>query len=594
MIRSKVVYRNGTPYFSVDGEILPPCAYITYFEEHNEYRAFAENGFRLFSVSVTLASQPINTKSGFSPQRKGVFDRKGEADYSGVDAAIALILENCPDALIFPRIYMAMPQWWIEENPRETVPVPHDKRREALYSRKYREDGAAMLRELIGHFRSFFAADHIFGYQISGGNTQEWFHLDLNGSYHENALPYFNEYLTAKGLPPAEKLPDLEKLKGCAVVDDPLVTAYIRFANESAADTVAHFCRAAKEAVGREQIVGSFYGYALELDVFYALWGSHALAKLLDSPDIDFFSSPNSYVNDRAMGIDWPEMIPTGSLKLHGKMGFMELDIRTHLSKRPDEVRPDCDPYQTYHLAVWDGPPTEEESVWAVRKALAREITGKNGLWWFDMFGHWYATPALMAEMRRTLGVYAGLPARWESPAEVAVFVDETAYAEVGALHPTYRSCRKMRAPLGSTGVPYDLFLASDLDRIDWKNAAYKAVFFLIPGESAFVREASEKLRSLGVGTLAISAEKPLYTPGELADFYRQCGVFFYGEVGDVVYVGNGYAALHSAEAGKKRLRFPRVLRITDAVSGAVCTGDEVIFDCRKHETKLFKTEKTE
>lgn len=77
MKESKVIFQNGCPVLTVDGEKMPALAYITYFEENNDYELFAENGFRLFSVSVGLSNQPINAASGFTPHAGGVFDQKG-------------------------------------------------------------------------------------------------------------------------------------------------------------------------------------------------------------------------------------------------------------------------------------------------------------------------------------------------------------------------------------------------------------------------------------------------------------------------------------------------------------------------------------
>ena len=198
MKTSKIILKNQNPVLQIDGEEFPSCAYITYFEERNDYKAFAERSFRIYSISISFADQPINTASGFKPYLGGVFDEKGKADFSVVDNSIKEILKACPYAYIFPRIYVCMPQWWIDENPTETVDVPRGKKREIIFSHKFRTDAAKMLKDLIEHLKSCPESDHIFGYQISGGNTQEWFNLDLKGSYCENSLYYFNEYLKKK------------------------------------------------------------------------------------------------------------------------------------------------------------------------------------------------------------------------------------------------------------------------------------------------------------------------------------------------------------------------------------------------------------
>ncbi len=420
MRESKVVYENGRGFLLVDGKAVAPVAYITYFDELNDYKAFADAGYRLFSVPVALAGQAINPLSDFRPHAGGVFDVKGEENFTFADQAVKRILDACPDALIFPRFYVAMPDWWIRENPTETVPVKHGLVREALYSHRFRENAAYMIRRLIEHYKKSPFADSIIGYQISGGKTEEWFHLDISGSYCENALPYLSSFLGRE----VKSLPSLAPLEEEGPIVDPDLLDYIRFANESVAETVAQLCRAAKEAVDGKQIIGAFYGYTMEVN--RPLYGTHALKKLLDCPYIDFFSSPLSYTKGRALGIDWPDMQPMASLRLHEKLCFSECDIRTHLSVYPNKVRPGCDPYNVYEIPLWLGPDTEEGSVSAMRKSWTRQIAFGGALWWLDLFGKWYDSPRLMEEAARARAF--GDPKRqigFDAPCQIALFTDE-------------------------------------------------------------------------------------------------------------------------------------------------------------------------
>lgn len=591
-MHSKIEAIGGLPYLVAGEERVPACAYITYFEENNDYEGFAKNGYRLFSVPITLSNQAINTTSGFLSHRGGVFDVKGKPDFSLVDESVRLIVQACPNALIFPRIHVTMPDWWLEEHPTETVPVSYGKKREALYSERFRNDATEMLLELIAYFKSFPYADHIVGYQISGGNTQEWFHLDLNGSFHKNALPYFNHYLKEKGLPPVSVLPDVEALKKSVAVQDPLQREYVRFANDSVSRLVEHLCKKVKEAVDFQQIVGVFYGYTMEIS-HRPLWGSHSLTRLLYSPYIDFFSSPSSYAGKRALGVDWPDMMPVSSLALHKKMRFIECDIRTFLTKSPNESRPNCDPHHVYTSAVWAGPPTEDLSVSAVRKSLARQLTHGHGLWWFDMFGHWYDSEKLMAEMRRSLALFSEAKTRTplQFSKEIAVFLDENAYATVGEEHPAFLSVREMRIPLGASGAPYDVFLIGDFHRLDWNASPYKAILFLIPGKSPEAEKAKAFLAERKIPFLSISDKKAFFSTEELQAFYRESGVFLYCHSQDVVYVGNGFACLHAATAGTKTIRFPQALRCTDLITAKEYRTDRLTLPYRLFETKLFRIE---
>lgn len=589
MIKSEMKMRNGAPVLVVDGKPVSPCAYMTYFDERNDYSRFAEASFRVFSVSLSLSSQPINTASGFMPYAGGVFDTNAHPDFSFADDPVRRLLAACPDALIFPRLYVCMPEAWIEKNSADTVPVPHAKRRESLYSDRFRADASAMLRTLISHMEEAPYADHIIGYQISGGNTQEWFHLDLNASTSPDALPFFNRWRARRHLPPVEALPSLSPLADDGMIGDGVLTDYLRFASEEVAVTVETLCKTAKETVGGRKIVGVFYGYTAE--VTDPLWGTHALAALLDSPYIDFFSAPNSYMDGRALGGDWPDMQPTASIRRHGKVCFIECDVRTFLTRSPDESRPGSDPLHYYTQKVWAGPPTQELSVWAIRKSLAAQLVRGHGLWWFDMFGHWYASEALMAEMRRSLALFdrrgSGSPAVF--PVQTAVFLDETVYARVGKKHPAANAPYCLRKTLGYCGVPYDMVLLSDADVSEEKDCPYKAVIFNLTYEDETVERLTAHLRARGAAVLRITESVP--DVDELRAFLAAAGVFLYGESGEVTYVGNGFAAVHAAHEGEKVLRFPRAVRLTDAETGEETVGEIFRFSCKQYETRLFLAE---
>lgn len=544
MTESRIINQNGNSVFEINGKVFPPCAYITYFEERNDYKRFTDAGYRLFSVTVSFATQPINTLSEFMPYYGGVFDKKGEPDFSAADESIRLILKDCPDAYIFPRVYAGMPQWWIDENPTEVNPVQHNKVREALYSEKYRKDASKMLRQMIEHFENADYADRIFAYQITGGNTQEWFHFDKNGGYHENALPYFNEFLKSK-------YPELYPLDALPEIDE----KYLEFANESVADTIEYLCKAAKQAVDFKKIIGVFYGYTME--VTSALWGTHKISKLLDSENIDFFSSPNSYAFSRALGEEWGDMMPVDSIRLHGKFCFIENDIRTHLSKSPRDSRTGCDPHDTYITAVWDGPPTEELSVAALKKSFARQLTHKHGLWWFDMFGYWYSSDKMMNEMKNYLETYSTLSGA-DTDTEVAVFIDETMYYRLNEKLPVAKCAKEMRYSIAKSGVPYHIYLIEDFETLVKQGFDYKAVVFAIPDDSALVSDAVSYCDENSVSYLKFNSEKYGYTPEQYRDFFKKSGVWCYIETDDIFYIGNGFFAIHATEAGEKNVHFPQ------------------------------------
>ena len=148
-----------------------------------------ETNYKIFFVNISFTGLPINNVTGFSPFLSGVFE--GDVpDYEEFDGVVHKILSSCPDALIFPRINVAMPRKWIEENPSECVGTPTGIR-EALCSEKYLRDGAELLKKMLSYFRSADYKDSIAGYQLCGGTTQEWMHHDMAGSFSEKRFEKF-------------------------------------------------------------------------------------------------------------------------------------------------------------------------------------------------------------------------------------------------------------------------------------------------------------------------------------------------------------------------------------------------------------------
>ena len=184
---------------------------------------------------------------------------------------------------------------------------------------------------------------------------------------------------------------------------------YCLFCNLGVAESLDYFASIVKEETNHTQIVGSFYGYTFESNNT-VLFGSHGLRRLLDSPNLDFFSSPNAYTQNRAFGIDWADMVPVDSLKLHGKLAFIECDIRTYLTTSIQSARPGRYPDDIYKTAngtsVWEGPSTAELSREALRKCFAHQISKASAVWWFDMWGGWYHDPLLMAELKSMKEIY--------------------------------------------------------------------------------------------------------------------------------------------------------------------------------------------
>lgn len=571
---SKLVFRAGRPFLSTERSERPFLAYMTYFTENARYEDFAAEGYHLYSVCCYFTSLPINPWSGFTPARRGIFDRKGAPDYSEFDADVKDLLKKDPEALFFPRIYLSMPAWWVAENPTELVPTQaNPEGREMLFSEKYREDGAALLREFIAHVRRSEYADAVIGYQVSGGCTQEWLHFDWHGSFCENAYPYFCKYMEEKQKGSTREMTRERFLAKEYFAD------YTRFANDAVADTVEHFASVCKAACGGRQIVGAFYGYCLEINEF-PLCGTYSLARLLNSESIDFFCSPFSYSADRTLENDLSYMTAYHSLPLHHKAYILEADIRTHLTKYPDESRPDLTIKVQYRGAIWHGEPTEEGTLCQLRRAFAKVITGAGGLWWFDMWGGWYQSEGMMralGALRRIAETEGGVPLPVAS--RVAVLIDERVYERCGTrpVHIGRELCKRLAA----SGFVADVYLVEDLPRI---KELYSVFCFPHPAPDADTVAALRAAGKQCVSGENISCE-------EVISACRLAGMTPLGKAGDLYYEGNGFLSCFALSEGEKCLTLPSGYDAEPLLIGGALLREEgrLRFFLSKHDTALFR-----
>ena len=593
MLKSRISLKNGSPRLYIDGRETTAMAYTTYFGERNRYEDFIRAGYRIFFVNASFTSLPINSAAtGFTPFRIGVFENGGE-DYSEFEGGVNEILALCPDAIIFPRLYVSMPKDWIESHPEETVLTEKGGYREMLFSETFRKDGAELLRRFVSHVKSAPYASQIGGWQICGGLTQEWFHHNAHGSLCENAKKYFDAFLKKHYNTSAKIHPTVEDYarRDAAENKDENARRYAEFSSLSVDETVDHFAKILKEETKGEQVVGAFYGYAYEGPYDSVLSGSYALRHLLSSENLDFFSSPNAYVGGRSFGMDWADMIPVDSVKHHGKLAFIECDIRTHLTIAIQDCRPGEYPDDMYRAddgaSLWVGPPTAELSRLALRKCFAHQITKDSAVWWFDMWGGWFADPMLMEALTEMKVLYDAPRAEPSLSPEVAFFADEQAYALLFSHSPEMRGVVESRTALGKSGIPFDSVMAEDAEALLSK---YKAAVFPFPIASEAGKAAIALCKKLNIPCLTATPDHPAFTKEELRAFFEKSDVHAYAESGNVVYLGCGYLGLHSAQAGKKTLRLPRPMRVS-AVYGtdfAESVTDKLTFDLEENGTALF------
>lgn len=544
-ITSRIVTQNGAQYIEVNGKLLPGLAYVTYLRDNNRYEKFANADYKLFSTVLFFGKNKLNENSGLDFFSEGIFNTN-EPDFSGFDKDIENILSVCPDAYIFPRVNTSPSEMWEAAHPDELCDVGSsiapERKRACIGSDLYAEEVKKNLGLFIDHIESMPYADHIVGYQIAGGNTEEW--IPYDGNTFLNNVKSNTRAMAFIGKRSREKYAAYIKAKDIPDTDE----NFYNFHADIVCDRIIEFCDFVKKKTGRRLIVGCFYGYTFE---FPRKNGVHQrLGKMLRSDAVDFICSPVSYAYTRALGIEHAYMLPINTVKLHEKLYFSENDTRTHLSK-PLNDNPN------YNGPIWFGHP-KENTLDVLKMHFSRALINGHAAWWFDMWGGWYDDPDYMEFMSSALKISkdsVGLPSN--SIAEVAVFVDEESFAKNSDNEIGISVVNRTKRSIGLIGAPRDMYLTSDFDKVKEK---YKAFISLVPAET----EGSKAIRSYAkknnISLFEVTMENANITPTELREFCKASGVFIYSQRDAVVYANESYLFVHTGEEGRQKISIPNQL----------------------------------
>jgi hypothetical protein len=206
------------------------------------------------------------------------------------------------------------------------------------------------------------------------------------------------------------------------------------------------------------------------------------------------------------------------------------------------------------------------------------------------MWGGWYATPAMMQEMKdlRAIAVTAMQDDHRESVAQVAVFIDETNYSHFDGSSPlATQIAYHGRRPLGLAGAPYAIY---DISGFSAVRSRYRAFVMLAPSMTEAMAEAISILKAESKPYLLVDENHPLLDTASLRTFYKTANVFVYCDSDDVFYANDHYLAIHAATAGEKRLRLPCRRRVTPLLPvGEPLETDSLTVDLQPFETRLFR-----
>lgn len=209
-------------------------------------------------------------------------------------------------------------------------------------SQKGRDELAKMVEQMIEYVENSHWRHRVVGYRIAGGHTSEWIAWGHDRKLFFDYSPVnreaFRKYLQ-KNYPdvknteipsPAERL---ARKNDEALLDPALHTrsiAYNYFESECVTDMIITLCQAAKKACRNRVVVGTYYGYHMNVTASdFQFTGHLALKRLIDSRSVDFIMSPPSYAF-RQVGDTMGDMKPFQTIANNNIMPVIEDDTRTH------------------------------------------------------------------------------------------------------------------------------------------------------------------------------------------------------------------------------------------------------------------------
>ncbi len=502
---AEVRSHNGVPTLFINGGPMVNLALAPIGDLPTEVcRDFSKAGIRIYTHIIWNWMNITPGKQGPLREANRWWLGEGRYDFDKFDHRLKAIIVADPDAYIFPRVKLNPPDWWLETHPDDRVQYEDGSKhaQHSMASRAWEASYERMLRDMIRHVESSDYADRIIGYQPAGGSSSEWIWW---GSYNKGATRYldyspaarsrFRDWLRDRyannmaelrrawrdenvtfetAEPPSSKFRTTTEygLFRDAAVARPAID-YMRFMSDIKAHNIVRSCRIVKEETGGRKIAGVLYGYMLHFAHTGTCTyndGMCGLKQVLESPYVDFLSSPSQY---EAQDSGDPGLFQSGyfgSYRLHNKLFFQDADIRTHL----------VNPSYAYGRKVASDLP---DTLGLMGREFGNTLTEMVGLWWSTLAGDdsfrdegIMSRVARFSDEARQVVEHRGL----RRP-DVAIFHSEESYFHMkwgpGAV--TFPLVTDMRRKLSRSGVPQDYYLISDIANPDLPD--YKLYVFLNP-----------------------------------------------------------------------------------------------------------------
>lgn len=490
--KMSVRYKDGRPTMHKGDQPLPGVMRATYTcEGPKGIQKFSEAGVNIFGFcsTPTAGCYDLEMNSEYI---------EGRYDFQQFDRRMRNTLAVNPNAMLIVRLFLHAPVWWTQKHPDEVDRVgfaedPTGKTWPLTWhmgqqvpswaSRPWRDYTNKGLRKLIAFLEKTPYADHIAGFVLASGCTEEWMEWasddDVVGDYSQASEKAFRAWLKRKystddalrkawnddavTLDTATQPTPYERAKNDYAGIIPIgvpgaqrLADYNHYHADNVSGCIGEFCDTIKDASQNSLLAGAFYGYFLELAGTRRLvYSGHlGVGNLLKNKNVDYLCSPTGYSYRQVGGEGCTyAMGAADSLQLHNKFWFIENDIRTSATPNAVHGRPED---------TWgDVLQQSKESIHNVLTGMAQ--------WWFDVGYVRFKDPEVWDIIKKCVEVMnaATLEYSREPVAQVALVIDEeSVFWTTISNSQIAQGSRNMQRVLGALGTPFETYLSDDLENL--------------------------------------------------------------------------------------------------------------------------------
>lgn len=506
---------GARPRLFVDGKETVPLFYKSpsaYKLQRAQFKDFANAGVRVYFIPYFLG------RGVYQTQPIGGWIGKDKVDFSELKEILWQVLRADPHGYIMLDLYTDPYVDWGAEHPDDVVTnekgqkaivTAHDLRwggqpqkTTGSYAERYgqsyvsaqlRTDTTKVLLELDQYIKNSLPGKAVIGYYLNGGDDAQMFYWGDRTrqltDYSKAGVAAFRDWLKARygdnaALQKAWSRPDVtfetaevpsgeRRLKSTFFLDPKIeqdIIDYNRFHSEGTVDTRNIYAEALRKAHGTPIVIGGYYAGPT-----VGIPSQRATGYQLKSGQMDLLTSVTGYFATRLPGGPGKAHQAWNSLSLHDTIGVAEEDFRS---------------WKTTPLGSYTNPETgyqflaraenAEDSNAIIRRDTGHMLANGQGAWWYDMDGGWFNDPSIMKAIKESTNAFTkDFADNAATRADVAVFVDEYSFDCINRQNTwNYQNAiSEQIRQLNSSGVPYHLYLQSDIDNPDLPQ--YKLYVFL-------------------------------------------------------------------------------------------------------------------